>query len=779
VRQDALSVIGKSVFGSKRLDEHEKRRFFSLCSKKLLFLINETREGDITFFYRAAALSHIYRFITGQILSRGGFSFEYRDRIAFFPGTFDPFTLSHKGIVREIRDLGFEVMLAIDEFSWSKKTQPRLIRRRIAAISVADEFNVHIFPDNFPVNIANPADLRHLSQAFPEQEIYMVVGSDVVANASSYRAEAAPDSIHSLNHIIFKRLESPKDGLKEDHSGCITGKIIEMELPIHLDDISSSQIRDCINHNRDIRNLIDPIAQGFIYENSLYLREPQYKPVFKMRGMTFEQAEAPDSALIDELCAIVLQGNPASQEICQMLRGYNLIIMRDQQQQGRVIGFLSLRQMRSNELFSVLGNGELASYVRENAAGKSLLISGLFVGDCPGHEDAAQLLLTEALSDALRDNCTYALYMPLTGDCPPYAKAVLTRQGFGQKTGFCSPHALYAVDMRHPIACIQNLETTLKEPFSGSESILSTIKTAHHRLQTAMTALYPGQLVLSLPAGIIHDRLVQKITALNGVPNEPVQPRVLGPYICMPFGKLLRGHVVPNTVTKTLHTDKVYDPEIKKSSIDAFSNYPPLESQLRTIKSFNRPAILVDDLIHSGDRMLRLDPLFRKEGIQVERVLVGLLSGMGRDLMAMLDRPVDCVYDIPNLQSWFVESTLHPFIGGDTVRRDLPLVIGLQPSINMILPYIAPRHLSGCPSKAVFDFSACCLQNARDILLAVEEEYRTLFERNLTLSHLSEAVRLPLIPDKGNCMVYNPNLAATVYLENDLEMLSRMRALIE
>ena len=774
VRQDALLVIAKSIFGSKRLDEHEKRRIFSLCAKKLLFLINENREEDISFFYRAATLSRIYRFITEQILSRGGFSFACRDRIAFFPGTFDPFTLSHKGIVQEIRDLGFEVMLAIDEFSWSKKTQPRLIRRRIAGISVADEFNVHIFPDNFPVNIANPADLRRLSQAFPEQELYFVVGSDVIANASSYRAEAVPDSIHSHNHIIFKRLG--EDGQKEDYSGRITGKIINMKLPIHLDDISSSQIRDSINLNRDIRNLIDPLAQGFIYDNGLYLREPQYKPVFKIQGTIFEQAETADRALCSELCATVFRKHPAPREICQILqsRGHNLILMRDQQQ-GRIIGFASLRQMRSNQLFSLLNSGELASYVRENAAGKSLLISGLFVGDCPDQEEAAQLLLTEALSAALKDNCTYALFQPLTGDCPPYAEAVLIRQGFSQISCFRDSQFLYAVDMRHPIACIHNLETTIKAPFSDSESVLSTIKRAQRRLQTALTALYPGQLVLSLPAGIIHDRLVAKITAANGVPSEPTRPRVLGPYLCLPFGKLLRGHVLPNTVTKTLHTDKVYDPEIQKSSIEAFSNYPPLESQLRTIKSFNRPVILVDDLIHSGDRMLRLDPLFRQEGIEVKQVLVGLLSGMGRDLMAIQDRPCDCVYEIPNLQSWFVESTLHPFIGGDSVRRDRPLVFSLQPSINMILPYMTPRHLSRCPDKAVFDFSACCLENARDILLSVEEEYRIIYEHNLTLSHLSEAVKLPLCPDKGDCMAYDPNLAATVYLENDLEMLMRLR----
>ncbi len=65
--------------------------------------------------------------------------------IAFFPGTFDPFSLSHKGIVQAIRDEGFEVYLAIDEFSWSKKTQPRMIRRQDNIMSVADEPDVFLF----------------------------------------------------------------------------------------------------------------------------------------------------------------------------------------------------------------------------------------------------------------------------------------------------------------------------------------------------------------------------------------------------------------------------------------------------------------------------------------------------------------------------------------------------------------------------------------------------------------------------------------------------------
>ena len=197
---------------------------------------------------------------------------------------FRSFTLSHKGIVRAIRDLGFEVLLAIDEFSWSKRTQPYRIRRRIAAMSVANEFHVHIFPENFPVNIANPDNLRRLRQAFPGRSVSIVVGSDVVAHASSYRKPPEPDSIHSFDHVIFRRTEP---GAEPADYRCITGHVVELTLPPQLEEISSTRIREAVDANRDISNLIDPTVQEFIYRRGLYLREPQDKPVLRTEDLSF------------------------------------------------------------------------------------------------------------------------------------------------------------------------------------------------------------------------------------------------------------------------------------------------------------------------------------------------------------------------------------------------------------------------------------------------------------------------------------------------------------
>ena len=243
--------------------------------------------------------------------------------------------------------------------------------------------------------------------------------------------------------------------------------------------------------------------------------------------------------------------------------------------------------------------------------------------------------------------------------------------------------------------------------------------------------------------------------------------------MCVPFGKLLRGKTVPNTVTKTIHTDRVYSPDLSESTIEAFPNYASIPCQVRTIKSFDRPVILVDDLMHPGVRIKALDPVLRQEGVDIQLVLVGILSGYGRDLMSQQKRPVDSVYFLPSLRQWFVEATLYPFIGGNTVRRSRPPVPGLLPGINHILPYAVPPFAKECGEEAVFQLSRCCLESARDVIGTLEREYRALYGRNLTLGRLAEAVILPLCPDKGTCLGYDPNLAASVYLENDLEQLLR------
>ena len=779
VRQEALLVTGQYIFGSKRLSDHEKMKIFALSHKKLLFLINENRGGELTAFYRASALSNICRFITAYRLTIGEMQIEEREKVAFFPGTFDPFTLSHKGIVREIRDLGYEVYLAVDEFSWSKKTQPHLIRRQIVNMSVADEFHVNLFPDDIPVNIANPSDLRRLKEVFAGRKVYVVVGSDVIANASSYRKPPEKDSIHSMNHIAFRRVGDRRidNKFNREMMDLITGELIELELPEYLEDISSTRIRENIDLNRDISNLIDPVVQEYIYFNSLYLREPEYKPILRARAIGFEETKELQPEDEDAVWERILTEEQDRRTVFDRLKegDGSFLLLRNTVEDNRLVGLLKMRYVVPEELLRVLGSVKMADMVRNHTLGSILLITGIYAEPDSSIHDPEQLLLTEALAHSLEKRCSYAMFLPAS-EPSQAALGAVTRQGFVKADGFEGDRRLWIVDMHAPLVLVQNLETTVKEPFSSNPRILNAIYKAHRELQEAMTKFYPGELVLSLSASVIYHRLVDKITQINEVPGEPTEPRVLGKCMCAPFGKILRGKVVPNTVTKTIHTDKVYEPDLDSYSIEAFPYYSPLRSQVRAIKSFNRPVILVDDLLHKGGRFEALEPLLKEEGVEVKKVLLGMISGYGRDAIATKGFEADSIYFIPNLKFWFVESTLYPFIGGDTVRRDTMKVAGLMPSVNIVLPYMVPP-LKGCSEESLFEFSACCIRNSRDILLALESEYRALFGRNLTLSRLSEAVILPLCPDKGECVNYDPNLAASVYLDNDLEMLYRISKL--
>lgn len=773
VRQEALQILGERIFGSQVLSRADKAALFTLMAKKILFLLGEQPEQELSFFYTAAALSHIYRFIVSYQIECGAFSFRAPAGAAFFPGTFDPFSLSHKGIVQAIRNLGMEVYLAVDEFSWSKKTQPSLVRRQIVSMSVADEFDVYLFPHDIPVNLATPEDLDRLRQVFAGRALYLAVGSDVVANASSYRAAPSPGSVHSLNHIVFRRSSGAEGQEIEADLSRISGRVIQLQLPTHLEDISSTRIRENIDLGRDISSLIDPVVQDFIYRNSLYLREPQYKQILRAGDLVFSHISQPNRLLWEEVTEALLQARaPAPQTDPRD----GVCLLRSGGPRSRLLGFLTLRTVNSGSLYEALEDPELADFVRRRTAGKIRLLTSLtVVPGAAGSHDVGQLLMTEALSRAISEDCGYAVwYGPASED----TLDLLERQGF-VRAELPSRQPLLLVDMRSPSVLLQNIPTTLKEPFSSDPAVLKAVKAAHRNMQRALTGLYPGSLILSLNAEVIYHRLVRKIADLNGVRAEPTVPRVLGPKMCVPFGKILRGNAIPNTVTKTIHTDKVFAQDLRSFTIESFPGYAPLESQIRTIHSFRRPVILVDDLLHSGTRINALDPLFRQEGVVIDQVLVGLLSGRGRDLIAAKGLSVDSVYFIPNMESWFVESTMYPFIGGDTVGHDEPSVPGLTPAVNLILPYAFPRFYKNCDREAVFRFSCTCLENARDILLALESTFRERYARNLTLSRLSEAVILPLSPDKGSCMHYDPSLPASVFLQNDLKMLLRMRNVLE
>lgn len=776
VSQEAVLVIGHAFF-EEVLTLEEKKDIFQIIGKKFVALLETRENSELAFFNNAASLNYLYRFIGDYLFYYKEFSFRESEKIAFFPGTYDPFSLGHKEIARIIRDMGFTVYLALDEFSWSKKTQPHMIRREIITMSVADEENIYVFPDDRPVNIATPSDLRKLRQLFEGKEVYMVAGSDVVHNASSYQLPCVENSIQTFPHVLIMRGQEEDTSVLEEK---IKAPVCYLKLPESLKDISSTRIRENIDDNRDISSLVDPVVQNYIYENSLYLREPQYKQILRGRAVQSEVFETPTDRVEEEILETVA-GRPEETEFRKAAEVENIryTLIRDQEQAGKIVGAVAFHGQSTRNLYQEFGSIEVAEYIRAHTSGRIVLVVAVYISSQTHIKDIAQLLATETLAFCMKKDYTYAVFSPYHGYINEKTREILAQQGFQQVEEGSLKRPVYTVDMKTPIVIFQNLETVLKAPFNHNERVLETLQETHRRLQLSMTKLYPGQLVLSLQSEIMYHRLVERITNANQVPSEPTKIRRLGPSMCVPFGKILRGNAVPNTVTKALHTEKTFEPEVTGFCITEYPNYSPLATQVRTIKSFNRPVILVDDLLHKGYRIKELNPLFEQENVKIDRIIVGLLSGRGKDLMEIQNRKVESVYFIPSIKAWFVESSIYPFIGGDSVKTESENKATLLNSINLILPYVMPGFMYGASNDAIYDLSMTCLENSRDILKVLEEEYQAVFERNLTLNRLGEVILSPCCPDRGDHLSYDYHLAPSVYVENDIVRLIRLKELIK
>lgn len=114
--RDAFRDLGKFIFHSPLMPDERKDFLFSHCYKKLLVLLDENSEENLDFYSNSAVLNHIYRYISQHEFARGPFTFETGRKPCFYPGTFDPFSLGHKAVACKIRDLGFDIYLALDEF---------------------------------------------------------------------------------------------------------------------------------------------------------------------------------------------------------------------------------------------------------------------------------------------------------------------------------------------------------------------------------------------------------------------------------------------------------------------------------------------------------------------------------------------------------------------------------------------------------------------------------------------------------------------------------------
>lgn len=183
--------------------------------------------------------------------------------------------------------------------------------------------------------------------------------------------------------------------------------------------------------------------------------------------------------------------------------------------------------------------------------------------------------------------------------------------------------------------------------------------------------------------------------------------------------------------------------------------------------------ILLDDLLHKGYRIKIVEPLLRNEEIEISKLLVGILSGKGKEIAEIRNLNIDSAYFVPNLKLWFNESGQYPFLGGDMVRSDY-LENNLIPSINFILPYVSPRFIKVKSQDSIYRMSEVSLRNTMDIFKAIEKLYQEINEKNLTIASLGEVIHIPRYPDLERSIGEKRHMKPSASIEMDLDYLKRL-----
>ena len=712
IAQETVYLIGQKLFFGDAPGPAGKGRLFSDFAGKLLDLADWRRQGLYVYF-GSAALGHIYRFLSDYEMAAGSFPvIGSPAKAAFFPGTFDPFSLGHKAIVERLLELGLRVFLSADEFSWSKKTQPSRIRRKIIAMSVADMKEVYLLPENLPVNIANPEDMKKLRGCLPCEELYVVAGSDVIRNASAYRAPVSEGSVRTFPHIVIVRSDETYDEAEIREK--VPAGALCLRLDKEMESVSSTRIRDNITVSKDIGDLVEDMVQNYLYRYGLYAMEPIYKRMVSSLPIDTKDEEIGD--------------------------GRRVLTLTDQSAGGAVCGRVVYRETDQMGLFDVTGSAETADRIRRRISGRAALIESV-EGTVGELDDKRLTALNEALEVFQERSFSYALCLKKPGNPEIFALHGFVPLEEGSD--------ILILDLRSPLVVFYDTPSAIKEPFRADPEVRRAIRRGHLDLLAALTRLHPGELVLCFESGVLNHRLMKLITHANHVALTPDPERRLGEKMCVPFGKILKGVRIPNTVTKGLDTEKLYEPDLSHFSIVEFPGYAPLQMQIRAISSFRRKIILTDDLYHSGYRLREIEACLEREGIHDAELIVGVLSGRGADLARSKGKTVQAAYSVPNMRAWLIESELHPLLGGDGVRtgeRGMAPPLSL-PSVNTILPYEIPPFLADAPAEALQRVSEVCLANTLRIFRALERCYSRLQHRRLTMERISEVAAEPRHPD--------------------------------
>lgn len=749
----------------------QRGQVFKHYSKKMATLIGDRSLSSSMEVAYAYNYSVLYHFMTEHIYEVGPLPLVTKPRAAYFQGAFDPVSLGQKGVIHALEAQDVAVYVGIDAFCWQRQTQPTLHRRKLLEMTLADCLYTYLMPRAFSVHFDKPQALDRLRTILPEGVPYLVMGEDALISHSLYKENL--QAVTSWPHFLVSRKSlTAKRQQQVQKIKDMLNVVAEIDPQGYYSTITPDLVRRAIDRQLDLEDVLDAQAIHYIKAHHLYKNEPQYKSSLEQKRIDISNLDALSSrlksTLLKDFDSELTKLKALEEAVVDSLR----VVLIQEKEAGDLVAAGAYRRLSRVEYDKMeqtpVMKQDYVDLYPENTA----VIELLQMNNESWRDDYNFTLQTELLVDALHQGYDYAVYWAQGGNLATEVLEAL------RATGFVELQSLRCliVSLKSPVALILDAQSALKEGYRQNPALRATLKLMRSSFLKRVVKSYPGQVVLPFDRGMLYDKLVHLVTEKN----LPLEGRAYGKAIAVPYGDLFKRWTLPRTITKSLHTERVYEQSLSYFEVQASPYHLPVEEQIGLLKDFEAPVILIDDILDKGLRLQGIENGFKAHGIEIERIAVGIMTALGKRRMTQRGYAVEAGYYLPNLAAWFTESLMYPFIGGDSVSTQGSQVVrfGVLQGVNRIAPYFAAPEAKSMSTSSYLQLSEMCLENSIAFMEKLEKIYEAQHQRPLTIDRLSEVFITPRMPYYGEGVMLSATSKASTQLVHDLLQLKQMTKLL-
>lgn len=196
-------------------------------------------------------------------------------KITVFGGTFNPIHNGHLNIVDAVLSrLCPDKLIIMPTGTPPHKQAQRLVsdddRLTMLKLAVSDRENVEV--SDYEIKKEGKSytvlTLEHLKELYPDDELYFVMGSDMLSSFLNwYRPERIME-LATLVCISRSEEEKQKDKQSAERIASVGGKCILVEC--EAVEVSSTEVRNLISTDSDISKLVPKSVEEYIIERGLY-----------------------------------------------------------------------------------------------------------------------------------------------------------------------------------------------------------------------------------------------------------------------------------------------------------------------------------------------------------------------------------------------------------------------------------------------------------------------------------------------------------------------------